>query len=256
MTQTEEQFVWLHLKGYLGHFRRPMPNTTKQTYDIPPRTTIEGLLAAGLGVESDEYYELFDPDITNIGVEVLNNISKRTLNKNYKTITEENIVDKKVPNDTDISLISPEKHAEMPYQQEVIEYVRQPEYIIYISTDNEELFDNLKEIAINKKWVYTPYFGSNECSVSHLEGGVINGELIKGNDAEVTTIVPETAVESINSLQNIKRDKFVTNFTTDETGRVPTGYTVYYYTQQADETINITSEEIYNLENDKNIVVY
>lgn len=53
-----------------GHFRRIDRTVTKQTYRIPPRTTIAGLLAAIVGVGRDGYYDVFADDVSAIALEV------------------------------------------------------------------------------------------------------------------------------------------------------------------------------------------
>ncbi|PSP84102.1 type I-B CRISPR-associated protein Cas5 [Halobacteriales archaeon QS_6_64_34] len=51
-----------------GHFRRIDRTVTKQTYRIPPRTTVAGLLAAIAGVRRDGYYDVFVPETSAIAI--------------------------------------------------------------------------------------------------------------------------------------------------------------------------------------------
>jgi len=51
-----------------GHFRRIDRTVTKQTYRIPPRTTVSGLLAAIAGVRRDGYYDVFAPETSAIAI--------------------------------------------------------------------------------------------------------------------------------------------------------------------------------------------
>lgn len=59
------------LTGDWGHFRRIDRTVTKQTYRVPPRTTLAGLLAAVVGVGRDGYYDIFADDTSAIAVELL-----------------------------------------------------------------------------------------------------------------------------------------------------------------------------------------
>lgn len=59
------------LSGDWGHFRRIDRTVTKQTYRIPPRTTLAGLLAAVVGVGRDGYYGIFADDTSAVAVELL-----------------------------------------------------------------------------------------------------------------------------------------------------------------------------------------
>lgn len=51
-----------------GHFRRIDRTVTKQTYRIPPRTTVAGLLAAIAGVRRDGYYDVFAPEMSAVAI--------------------------------------------------------------------------------------------------------------------------------------------------------------------------------------------
>lgn len=53
-----------------GHFRRIDRTVTKQTYRIPPRTTIAGLLAAIVGVGRDGYYDVFADGVSAVSVQL------------------------------------------------------------------------------------------------------------------------------------------------------------------------------------------
>ena len=65
------------IKSDWGHFRRIDRTVTKQTYRLPPRTTIAGILAAIAGVRRDGYYDIFGPDVSAMAVTPLGQI--RTL---------------------------------------------------------------------------------------------------------------------------------------------------------------------------------
>lgn len=56
------------LRSDWGHFRRIDRTVTKQTYRLPPRTTVAGLLAAIAGVQRDGYYDVFAPDTSAIAI--------------------------------------------------------------------------------------------------------------------------------------------------------------------------------------------
>lgn len=56
------------LRSDWGHFRRIDRTVTKQTYRIPPRTTVAGLLAAIAGVRRDGYYDVFTPETSAVAI--------------------------------------------------------------------------------------------------------------------------------------------------------------------------------------------
>jgi CRISPR-associated protein Cas5 subtype I-B len=275
MSNNKNNIIWFELSGSLAHFRKPVNLTTKQTYKIPPRTVLTGMLAGGLGFESDSYYDVFDPSVTQVGVEVKRDISTRSISKNYKNTQEKEFRSKTLPNGEKVKMIPPDKYGDSgsvrhydeedeeyvdsekgaTYQQETLEYIRQPTYIVYVKTEDDDLFEQLKDLAVGKKWEYSPYFGSNECFVSHKDGGVISGEEESHSEWYVDTVVPEEVVGSIHTTDAF-REKMVSNFTLDDGGRKPKDYIMYYYTKEADDDLQVTSDNIYHLENDKYILLY
>lgn len=59
----------LTIRADWGHFRRIDRTVTKQTYRLPPRTTVAGMLAAIVGAPRDSYYETFDSAVSALAVE-------------------------------------------------------------------------------------------------------------------------------------------------------------------------------------------
>lgn len=64
----------LTIRADWGHFRRVDRTVTKQTYRLPPRTTIAGMLAAIVGSQRDSYYETFSPNVSAVAVEPIGTI--------------------------------------------------------------------------------------------------------------------------------------------------------------------------------------
>lgn len=249
-----QQVICFEVTGNYAHFRRPTPNTNKQSYDFPPRTVVAGILAAGLGCESDSYYEVFDPEQTQIGIEILTPVSKRTISKNYKTTTDNEYKKATLEEYGKVKVMSPQKSVESPYQQTPVEYIREPHYKIYIRTDDTDLFEELRELAMDKLWTYTPYLGSSECGMTHITSSVYTGEYTEVTDEPVATVVPDTDKISIETL-SFKIEKMVSNFElTEDNERVPKQYMHIYYTQ--DETPITVSGEVFQLESGTNIILF
>lgn len=54
------EIISFDLCGKFAHFRKFYSTSSALSYSIPPKTTLQGLVAAILGLERDSYYELFD----------------------------------------------------------------------------------------------------------------------------------------------------------------------------------------------------
>lgn len=56
------KFLVFDLKGKFAHFRKFYTNSSSLSYLVPPRTVIEGMVAAILGFERDSYYDMFSAE--------------------------------------------------------------------------------------------------------------------------------------------------------------------------------------------------
>lgn len=260
MDNTTEEILWVNLTGSMANFRKPVSMTTKKTYDIPPRTTVSGMLAAGLGYGSNEYYEEFDPEVTEIGIQVCSDISIKSFAENYKTTTGSEFKTVKLPNGDKVSMQKPSNFPEMDYQQEVTEYIRDPNYVIYVKTENKELHNNLKEMFRNRQWIYQPYFGSSECVAGQRGWGVIDSyDVISGTDITVDSVVPEPSIDSVFTKEQLHVDQFVENFEKSGDSREITNFIDYYYTKDGSTELSVQSDEVYRFSRDgskENIIIH
>jgi CRISPR-associated protein Cas5h len=230
-----DKAIRVRLEGDIAHFQRPFSMSTKQTYRVPPRSVVSGMLAGALGYSTNEYYEDFDPNRTNIGIEILNDVSVIDMGRNFRKTQKDQTTkpSSALPRGQYIK-----DFVEADHVQESIEYLRNPNYNLYIMSDDEELFDDLMDQLSNGMWHYQPYFGSSECFAELKEFEICDVEGIDTDEAEVCSVVPMPTVNRVYS-EDIYTDRFVTNFETDEGGRVPTGYYDSYYKKDSEETINV-----------------
>jgi CRISPR-associated protein Cas5h len=79
----KESLLIFDLVGKFAHFRKFYTNSSSLTYDFPPPTVIRGLIAAILGIEKDNYYDLLSPERTNISVSIQQPVRKVMQTINY-----------------------------------------------------------------------------------------------------------------------------------------------------------------------------
>lgn len=229
--------LWLTVKGSFAHFQRPVSMTTKQTYRVPPRSAVAGLLAGGLGIGSDEYYDIFDPQRTQLGIEVLSDVSVTDMGVNFRQTQKSQTTS---PNKgTPLPRGQyPEDFVDAQHTQVSIEYLRDPEYRFYIQSETsiiEELAENLSQ----ENWHYQPYLGTSECHAEIKSYGMSQSTPVGSeNECTVQSIVPDRTVEQIKTT-DVHTDRFAINFEKDEKSRVPTGYYDSYYTKNTDESITV-----------------
>ena len=69
-----QQVIVFEVGSSLGFFRKPFSTTNALTHAVIPRSTVEGLIGAILGLKSEEYPEKLET--SKIGVEILSPVKK------------------------------------------------------------------------------------------------------------------------------------------------------------------------------------
>lgn len=79
------KIIKLELYGKFAHFRKFYTNASSQSYFLPPKTTIMGILGSILEIPRDEYYDLFHKDyiLFSIAINKVSNIRKINQSLNY-----------------------------------------------------------------------------------------------------------------------------------------------------------------------------
>lgn len=188
------------VRGDWAHFRRIDRTVTKQTYRLPPRTTVAGLLAAIVGVGRDEYYDVFDPAVSAIGVEVVGDL---------RTTTQPSLGLGTNPGETFDSAGGTGKKTVKVYfpdstdnrQIHSYEYVVDPAYRLYVAVEDADFHAALKHHLERGTSYYPPSLGLSEllARVETPESGVEHEVTEKSpseSTVEVDSAIPE-AVETV-----------------------------------------------------------
>lgn len=156
-----------------GHFRRIDTTTTRQTYRVIPRTTVEGLIAAVMGWDRNSYYHHFTPDEAAIAIvpETMRaetgepGLQTRPIGKNELTVGTSDFEDVDVATgDGPLAgeIIDPEQSL-ANRQQRVTEYLRRPAYRIFLTFTDTALQQTVHDQLAAGKAVYSPSLGKSEC---------------------------------------------------------------------------------------------
>ncbi|WP_368491084.1 type I-B CRISPR-associated protein Cas5b [Clostridium sp. BJN0013] len=164
------------LKGKFAHFRKFYTNSSSLSYSIPPRTVIEGIIGAVLGMERDSYYEMLSKNICNIALRKLCSIYKIMQTVNYIKATSEKY------------LIEPKEHTQIPF--EIITSKDSLVYRIYINSNNMKIMDSLKHSIENKNFEYIPYLGAApfNCSL-HFVASVQGKQMDCNSWQEISSVI-------------------------------------------------------------------
>ncbi len=211
---TDQSTLLFTVSGQYAHFRRIDTTTTKQTYRIPPRTTISGMLAAILGLERDSYYELFAPGQSAIAIGVNGSLRTRTV----PVLEVDTEADNSFESNADNTLIRPEESIGSR-QRRLREYLVSPSYTVAVSLADHETYELLRTHLSEGTSVYTPALGTSECLVAIDFRGEVAVE--KGAIETAESVVPDT-IAAPTSQFDIERVPY--QFEATQYGRKPTAY--------------------------------
>lgn len=141
-----DSLVAFTLKGYIAQFRRFYSTTSSLSYTFPPRTTLEGIIAAILGLDRDSYYDVLSSDECDIAVRVLTPVRRITFSVNYLLVKDKPIVD--------VQGVGRRTQITTEYLVNGFESSDPLAYRIYFRHDDAEMNKKIFDYLINRTFVY------------------------------------------------------------------------------------------------------
>jgi CRISPR-associated protein Cas5h len=238
-----------------GHFRRVDRTVTKQTYRIPPRTTIAGLLAAICGVPRDGYYDVFERDSSAIALEPL---------AGHRTLTVPSLGLGTNPNESMSSAGGTgNKSVKVQYpdstdnrQIHSYEVLVNPVYRIDVAVEDPEFYAALKEHLEAGKSYYPPSLGLSEYLASVEYHGEFEPTHLEGTEGvSVESVVPDIVddiVPTPGSTHRVERMPGVME--AHDGGRRTTEFIDYAFTESG--TLKINTDTGTPVELDGRVVLF
>lgn len=249
----------LTVRSTWGHFKRVGRSVTKQTYRIPPRTTVAGMLAAIVGSNRDSYYDVFAADTSAIAITSLSDI--RTLNiptTGLGTDPKQSVTGTAGGSGQKYSLTY--QRTEGDRQLHAYEVLADPAYRIDVALQDEEYYQTLRERLVSEEYYYVPSLGKSEylCTIEDVN---VNPELSTVEESDrydIDSVVPISLSEvepQPGVTYGIERSPAIME--RDSSGRRTTRFDDYVYTRVADTTVRVPSTaEITPVEIDGRTVVF
>lgn len=186
------------LCGAYGMFRKFYTNSSSLSYPFPPRTTIAGLIAGIMGYERNSYAEELSLERCRISVSVRVPVRRVMQQVNY-VMTEGNVWSKNAggfdgsagPIQVPVEWVFPAVgHRELCYR-------------IYVTHENAEWLDRLRETLELGMAFYPPYLGMSECPgriehVATLENWNLE---LREEELPFRTVLPAEAISGSPSLR-------------------------------------------------------
>ena len=247
------------LRADWGHFRRIDRTVTKQTYRLPPRTTVAGILAAIAGVRRDGYYDVFAPESSAIAITPVGNI---------RTVTQSTLGLGTHPGETMVSTGgSGQKTIKVKYpdstdnrQIHSYELLVEPAYRIDVAVEDERFYGALKHRLETGTSFYPPSMGLSEYlawteAVDGSEQFEYRPESLEAADTvDVDSAVPN-GIEGIVPQAGVtyEVERVPAYMEAHDGGRRTIGFVDYAF---AEESLQVRSDSVRAAEVDGHIVAF
>jgi len=201
------------LKGPYAHFKRVEGAVVRQTYKIPPRTTVAGIIAAILGYERNSYYETLGTENSDIAITPETEI--KTLNIPANVLSTSHDTTKELTKGSrSISVQVPDPTQER--QQYNFEVIHRPKYKIDVRIRDQQAYQQLKTALQNNTTQYPIALGLSEYLASiEYHGEHECNQLPTGTHKIDSTVPNANKVDMINTDCKIHTERSQADFTVD-----------------------------------------
>ncbi len=228
-----ESCLVFDVRGDFAHFRKPETTSPAQTFGIPPRTTISGMVAAMLGLDRDSYYDTFGRETSRIAVQLKSPVRRHSFGINILTTEGSGSKTKGA---------QPGKYITGPRQQNVFETLCDPVYRLYVSLDDSELMKRFEATLSAGESYYALSLGLSEHLATYDYQGKHTIEWDHG-EVMVDSAVPGEEVGLVPDAQSHYVTERMPGFMQSTTGgRVSDGFQTLTY-ERTGEPLKIRDTE-------------
>jgi CRISPR-associated protein Cas5h len=179
------KFLVFDLKGKFAHFRKFYTNSSSLSYLVPPRTVIEGVVAAILGFERDSYYEELSAENLLIAVQKIERTYKIVQTVNYIKATSVN------------ELKNPNTHTQVPLEL-LAGYNGFVGFRVFAMPRDEKMYSQLKSRLENGRSEFPIYFGSAPFAAKTEFLGEFEAYRWEDSRARILTVLDTGLIKSLN----------------------------------------------------------
>ncbi|MCG1008237.1 type I-B CRISPR-associated protein Cas5b [Halorubrum lacusprofundi] len=227
-----------------GHFKRVGRSVTKQTYRVPPRTTVAGMLAGIVGAERDSYYDVFGADDAAIAITPVTEL--RTVNiptVGVGTDPGQDVTTNVGNYYSDYNLTY--QNTTEDRQLHAYEVLADPAYRIDVALEDEEFYEELRTHLESGTSVYPPSLGKSEylATITDVEAGRTPTRITDEEIVDVDSVVPGSLADAIPQsgvTYGVERSPAVMEQA--GSGRRTTRFDDYVYTQQPENAVRVRAD--------------
>jgi CRISPR-associated protein Cas5h len=229
------------IRSMWGHFKRVGRSVTKQTYRIPPRTTVAGLLAAIVGSDRDSYYDVFQADNSAIAITPLSDL--RTVNIPTTGLGTD-------PGQDVTQTSGHWRSYQLTYQDttkdrqlHAYEVLADPVYRIDVAVEEAAFYESLREHLDNGTSVYPPSLGKSEYLATIEDVTVDATPTRESNSDGIDSIVPVSLSETVPQpgvSYGVERSPAIMD--AERGGRRTTRFDDYVFTKRSDNRVTVVND--------------
>jgi CRISPR-associated protein Cas5h len=226
------QCLSLTVSADWGHFRRIDRTVTKQTYRLPPRTTVAGLLAAIAGVNRDGYYDTFARSPSAVAIEPVDG---------YRTMTVPTLGLGTNPDETMESAGGTgRKSVKVQYpdstdnrQIHTYEVLVDPSYRIDVAVEDAEFYGVLKSHLQKGTSYYPPSMGLSEYLASIEYHGEFEPSRTEADLVSIRSAIPNGVEDIVPTTETSHRVERMPAFMeAHDGGRRTTAFADYAFAEK------------------------
>lgn len=202
-----KEILIFDISSEYGHFRKFNTTTSPLTYSVPTRPAIAGLAGSILGIERETGPNKFREGVTplsellsqqnaSIAVQLLKPVKKTNIG--FNLVSTKNFRDYFNINDRDNK-----GSIKDTYRRTQIEYelLKNPAFRIFISLEDNELFQKLTESVKYKRTHFTPYLGLSQFTAQTEYVDVCQAKMLQTNDyLDVATAINLSHIKGENPI--------------------------------------------------------
>lgn len=229
------------IRSTWGHFKRVGRSVTKQTYRMPPRTTIAGLLAAIVGLDRDSYYEVFQEDNSAVAITAVSDI--RTVNIPTTGVGTDPKQDVTQTSGHWRSYQLTYQDTTKDRQLHAYEVLADPAYRIDVAVEDLSFYHSLRDHLLDGTSVYPPSLGKSEylATVEDVTIDATPNRSVGANPIDSTAPVSlSDTIPQPGVSYGVERSPAIME--AHSGGRRTTQFDDYVFTRHSDEKVKVTDD--------------
>ncbi len=184
---SEKKIISFRFWGDYALYKKPWCNREQQSFLIPTKTAIIGMIGGILGFSKEEYLERLPSEKIKVGIKLNKEIGKELHGFNFMQSENLKKQTKKLSNPYR------RKAIEQPNSRNRLEMLKNPDYKLFIQIEDTSIYNRLKNHLEESKYVFPPFMGQ-----VNLFGNISEAKELEFKEKDVdyvNTVVPSKLVD-------------------------------------------------------------